>query len=90
MVPCKYHKLCLKDISQLPKDYKIRITKLLFEDIPLANTLDDCRLDIYPIKGMRDHYRVRVGKYRIGVVIEAGVVIFARVKSREEIDSVFP
>ena len=76
MVPCKYRKLCLKDISQLPKDYKTHITKLLFEDIPHANTLDDCRLDIYPIKGTPNHYRVRVGKYRVGIVIEAGIVIY--------------
>jgi mRNA-degrading endonuclease RelE of RelBE toxin-antitoxin system len=89
MIPCTYRKQCLKDISQLLNEYKNRIIKILFEDIPHADRLSDCRLDIYPIKGNPDHYRMRVGKYRVGFVIENETIIFARVKSREEIYSLF-
>ena len=50
LVLCKYKKLCLKDISQLPKEYKEKIIHILFVEIPQANKITDCRLDIYPIK----------------------------------------
>lgn len=90
MVQCEYKKLCLKDISQLPQEYKEKIIKILFEDIPRANALVDCRLDITSIKGYPDHYRMRIGKYRVGFVMESDKIKFCRVKSREEIYSVFP
>lgn len=90
MVQCEYKKLCLKDISQLPKEYKDRIIRILFNEIPKSDSIADCRLDISPIKGYSDHYRLRVGKYRVGFVMESDKIIFFRVKSREEIYSVFP
>jgi hypothetical protein len=61
MVLCKYKKTCLKDISLLPREYREPITELLFVKIPGADSIADCRLDISPMKGYPNHYRIRVG-----------------------------
>jgi len=67
MVQCEYKKICLKDISQLPKEYKEKIIRVLFDEIPQANSISDCRFDITPIRGYPNYYRMRIGKFRIFV-----------------------
>ncbi len=47
--------------------------------------------DIRRMKGMPGFFRIRQGRYRIGFEItDDNKIIFYRVKSREEIYSVFP
>lgn len=90
MVECKYKKTSIKDLANIPGPYRDKISKIIFEDIPQANTIHDCGLDISPMKGYPDSYRIRIGKYRIGLKIRDNVIVFYRIKSREEIYSVFP
>ena len=42
------------------------------------------------LKGYKNAYRIRIGNYRIGVIIEKGVVEFARVAHRREVYRIFP
>jgi mRNA interferase RelE/StbE len=90
MVECKYKKSCLKDLANIPFPYRDKIAQIIFENIPLADNILNCGLDISPMKGYIDSYRIRVGKYRIGLKIIDNTVVFYRIKSREEIYSVFP
>ena len=90
MTQCFYKKSFLKDLAGLPKRYRLRIEKLVFQEIP---ELDDlfAALDIKGMKGYRDYYRIRVGDYRIGCQIRQGEqIIFCRVKSRADIYRLFP
>jgi len=42
------------------------------------------------LKGYRIHYRIRVGKYRIGVSIENDLVTFERFAHRKDFYKIFP
>ncbi len=90
MVTCFYKKTFLKDLSHLPIKYRETIEDLVFHEIPESESLNSLN-DIRKIKGTSSRYRIRVGQYRIGCALRNdGSVVFCRVKSREEIYSVFP
>lgn len=89
MIPCRYKKTFLKDLAKVHPDYRKKIESLVFEKIPASGDIFT-ELDIRKIQGYRGYYRIRVGTYRIGCQIQDGVLIFYRVKSREEIYGVFP
>jgi len=74
----------------LPKRYRSRIERLVFDEIPASeNIFHD--FDIHKMSGYTHYYRIRTGNYRIGCKITAkSEIIFYRVKSREEIYRVFP
>jgi mRNA interferase RelE/StbE len=90
MPACGYKKIFLKDLAILPKRYRFRIERLVFDQIPLSeNIFQD--FDIHKMAGFEHYYRIRIGHYRIGCKITSdNEVIFYRVKSREEIYRVFP
>lgn len=85
----KYHKQFLKELSKLPADYRATIEKLVFEDMPNdENTLIMNRLS--KLKGCNNHYKIRVGQYRIGIFCDGINFEFRRVKHRKEIYRFFP
>ena len=90
MPACGYKKIFLKDLAVLPKHHRSRIEKLVFDQIPASeNFFSD--FDIDKMSGYKDYYRIRIGNYRIGCrIADDAVIIFYRVKSREEIYRVFP
>lgn len=86
---CSYKKSFLKDLANLPKNYRKNIEKLVFEDIPAAqNVFEAC--DVRKMQVYGNFYRLRTGVYRIGCKIEKNIVTFYRVKHRNEIYKVFP
>jgi mRNA-degrading endonuclease RelE of RelBE toxin-antitoxin system len=90
MPACGYKRIFLKDLASLPKRYRSRIERLVFDEIPASeNIFHD--FDIHKMRGYGHYYRIRMGNYRIGckITAENGIVFF-RVKSREEIYRVFP
>jgi len=85
-----YKKIFLKDLAALPKRYRARIERLVFDQIPASDDLFR-DFDIHKMRGYENYYRIRTGQYRIGCKITPdNTVIFYRVKSRGEIYSVFP
>jgi mRNA-degrading endonuclease RelE of RelBE toxin-antitoxin system len=76
MVVCKYKKTCIKDLVNIPAAYRDRIAKIIFEDIPESDNIWNCGLDISPMKGYLNFYRIRVGKYRIGLKISDEIITF--------------
>lgn len=86
---CFYKKTFLKDLARVPSSYRIKIERLVFEDIPNQDSIFGT-LDIKKMKGYRDYFRIRMGNYRIGCKIEKDKIIFYRVMSRDDIYRVFP
>jgi len=90
MVPCLYKKTFLKDLAKIPPPTRDTIEKMAFSDLPASTDLY-ADFDFKKMKGHSDFYRIRVGRYRIGCrLTTTGTLILYRVKSREEIYSVFP
>jgi len=90
MPACGYKKIFLKDLAAIPKRYRSRIERLVFDEIPASeNIFSD--FDVNRMKGFENSWRIRAGHYRIGITIaDDSTIIFCRVKSREEIYRVFP
>ena len=85
-----YKKIFLKDLAAVPKRYRARIERLVFDEIPASDNLFRDS-DIHKMKGYENYYRIRTGRYRIGCKITSDdTIIFYRVKSRGEIYGVFP
>lgn len=91
MPACGYKKIFLKDLAALPGRSRLRIERLVFDQIPASeNIFHD--LDIQKRRGYDRYYRIRTGSTGwIGCTISSdGEITFYRVKSREEIYRVFP
>jgi len=89
MAACGYKKIFLKDLAAVPKKYRDRIERLVFEEIPLSeNFFHD--FHFHKMRGHDEYYRLRVGTYRIGCRITGSTIVFYRVKSRDEIYRIFP
>jgi mRNA interferase RelE/StbE len=90
MPECGYKKIFLKDLAALPGRYRVRIERLVFDEIPASDNLFQ-DFDIHKMRGFENYYRIRIGQYRIGCKITSdNGIIFYRVKSRSEIYRVFP
>ncbi len=68
-----------KQYKKLPKGYKRLV------DIALYRLSQNLQIDLKPIKGERDIYRIRVGKYRVLIrMFERAVLVF-RISSRGDV-----
>lgn len=81
----RYTKTFLKELSKLPEEKRKHI-----EDIVFAREIDLSRLDIKKFKGWENYFRVKVGRYRIGIKIEEDIIEFRRVLQRKDIYRHFP
>lgn len=85
-----YQPTFIKDLKALKSAAVFpQIHKLVFEDIPTYLTLSDIS-NLKKLKGEENIYRIRVGDYRIGVVIDKDTVVFERVLHRKDIYRYFP
>jgi mRNA interferase RelE/StbE len=70
------------------KDILSRIKEAI-EQIEKAQSQQDIT-NIKKLKGGSNYYRIRVGEYRIGVIIEGDEITFVRCLNRKEIYRYFP
>ena len=86
----EYTKRFLKELSKLPSEIRIQAEKIVFGELLSSNPFDLRyleRMTAYP-----DRYKIRIGKYRIGIAIDKTkkVLICQRVAHRKDIYKVFP
>ena len=82
--------------SSFAKDLRdIRDTKVLdrirsvIETVEQVDALKDVP-HVTKLQGEGDFYRIRVGDYRIGIILESETVVFVRCLNRREIYRYFP
>lgn len=63
--------------------------KQIIEKADLAKTISEIR-NIKKLKGHRNIFRIRLGDYRIGLVISDNSIIFAAFDHRSDIYKYFP
>ncbi|MDQ3813235.1 MAG: type II toxin-antitoxin system RelE/ParE family toxin [Armatimonadota bacterium] len=61
----------------------------VIETVEQAEALQDIA-NLSKLQGGDNFYRIRVGDYRVGIVIESDTVIFVRCLNRREIYRYFP
>jgi mRNA interferase RelE/StbE len=75
----EFSKKATKNYAQLPEDYKSLI------DLALSKLSEGLPVDIKPIIGEKDIYRIRVGKYRILFTIIDNVVLISKIGPRGDV-----
>ena len=84
-----FKKRFIKDLSKIPNPYKLHIEKVVFEDIPNADKLEDVP-NVVHMSGTEAFYQIRKGEYRIGFEYSEGKLVFFRVLHRKDIYNKFP
>ena len=86
----EYTKRFLKELSKLPKETRAKAEEIIFNDLLSTNPFDLGYLE--HMTGYPDKYKIRIGKYRIGITIDKvnQVIIFQRIAHRKDIYKVFP
>ena len=66
-----------------------RSIKNLFDNVEKAENLQEIP-NVKKLKGFEEFYRVRIGKYRVGIKYDDNEVTFIRILSRKDIYKFFP
>ena len=78
-----------KDLRSIrSKDILSRIKEVV-EQVEKARSLQEIT-NIKKLKGGRNYYRIRVGEYRVGLIIEGDEISFVRCLDRKGIYRYFP
>ena len=86
----KYRQSFLKDLKNLKgSSVYQRIYEIAFTTLPQAQNLQELS-NIKAMQGYSNHYRIRVGDYRIGIEISDNTVEVIRTLHRKEFYRYFP
>lgn len=78
-----------KDLDAIQDETTLEKIAQAIENVEEATKPMDIR-NIKKMKGAKNAFRIRVGDYRIGILIEKDTVKFARVGLRKDIYDIFP
>ena len=77
-----------KDLKSVDKALAVRIQRVI-EEVQRADSLSDIT-NLKKLRGRGNHYRLRIGDYRIGIAVEGDTIEFVRFLNRKEIYRYFP
>ncbi len=83
------NKQFLKELAVIPSKDRKRIEVFVFSDIPTYKNLADIP-GIRKLKGYTQHYRIRLGDYRIGFTYRNETLSLERLLHRKDIYKYFP
>ena len=85
----RYKKQFLKDIEKLPDTGLQNEVAAVIRAVKAAETFSDIA-NVKKLKGYKTAYRIRVGDFRIGLVVVDNAAEFVRVANRKDIYKLFP
>ena len=68
-----------RQYKRLPKEYKRLV------DIAFSRLLEGLRLDLKPVQGEKDVYRIRVGRYRVLLTKLDDVILVFKISPRGDV-----
>jgi len=74
--------------KELSKAMQLKLA-LLIEELQQAASMDRVP-NVKKLKGYKTAYRIRMGEYRIGFLVEGNTIRLSRVMNRKEIYRYFP
>ena len=75
----EFSKRAAKDYKKLPENYKGLI------DLALSRLAEGLVTDIKPVRGEKDVYRLRVGKYRVLFTIVGDTILVVKIGPRGDV-----
>ncbi len=78
-----------KDLRKIKDKELLRRIKESLELVEQAQNLQEIQ-HLKKLRGGGSHYRLRVGEYRIGLIVEKDIATFVRCLSRKDIYKYFP
>ncbi len=86
----EYTKRFLKELSKLPKEIQINAEKIVFDELLSIDPFELGYLE--HMTGYPDKYKIRIGRYRIGITIDKTkkLLICQRIAHRKDIYRIFP
>ena len=79
----------LRDVRKIRDKRVLASVREVIESIESADNLSEVR-NVRRLSGSKSFYRVRLGDYRIGLVVEGDAVEFVRCLHRRDIYRYFP
>ena len=86
----EYAKRFLKELSKLPKEIQSKAEKIVFKELLSGNPFNLGYIE--QMTGYPGKYKIRLGKYRIGISIDLSnkILICQRIAHRKDIYKIFP
>ena len=78
-----------KDLKKLKDRTALQTVKEIIAEVKQANTIRDIA-NLKKLKGYEIYYRIRFGRYRMGLEITNDTVIFVRCLHRKDLYRYFP
>lgn len=78
----------IKDVKKSPLDIQSQV-KALIGSIEAVERLSDLQ-HVKKMTGFSDAYRIRLGEYRVGILMRDNLVVLARILHRREVYRYFP
>jgi mRNA interferase RelE/StbE len=85
----KFAKAFEKDLKAVNEKVVVLKVGALINELKAATSLTEIG-SIKKLKGHKDCYRIRIGNYRLGVLVEGNTVWLARIMLRKDIYKFFP
>ncbi len=85
----EFRKSFEKDLSSIQDVALLQRIRTVIEEVETAENLNEVT-NIKKLKGVGAYYRIRVGDYRIGIVVNEDTVIFVRALHRKDVYRYFP
>ena len=85
----EFRKKFLKELSKIHIMDRSKIESFVFKELPEANSIFELG-NVEQMKGYPSYYKVRFGRYRIGIKLKDDVVILERALHRKDIYRYFP
>jgi len=78
-----------KDLAGIQSKKLLLQISNMIEDVGEALNIEEIK-NIKKIKGYKEHYRIRIGNYRAGLIVKNNTVEFIRFLHRKDIYKRFP
>jgi len=79
----------MRDLKRIKDQSTLGRIRRAIEQAEKATTVNDLR-DLKKLSGAGDFYRIRVGEYRLGVIIETDQIEFVRCLAQRDMYRFFP
>jgi len=85
----EFNESFLRDVKSVKDKSVLAKLKTAIETVEQADSLDNIT-HLKKMRGSREYFRIRIGDFRVGLMLEGDTLIFIRLLNRKDIYRYFP